>query len=137
MEKDLAARRASPSWDPSYTAVAAFAAKHEKDASFVAADWGFATQIYCLSNGAFPVAEPIWSWGYRWGPDLLQRYLAQKPGRPVYVLFRKLDAPLNPAVTEDIVRVVSYLAGGKLLPLEEELKNYRTVQELKFAPPGG
>jgi CDP-diglyceride synthetase len=137
LEKDLAARLASPAWDPSYTAVAAYAAKHEKDAGFVAADWGFAPQIYCLSNGAFPVAEPIWSWGYRWGPDLLLRYLAQKPGRPVYVLLRKLEAPVRPAATEDIVRVVSYLAGGKLLPLEEELKNYRSVQVLKFAPPGG
>jgi hypothetical protein len=137
MEKDLAARRASPAWDPSYTAVAAYAAKHEKDASFIAADWGFATQIYSLSNGAFPVAEPIWSWGYGWNPDLLRQYLARRPGRPVYVLFRKLEAPVNPAATEGILRVVSYLAGGKQLPLEEELENYRSVGVLKFAPPGG
>ena len=134
-ESDLAARRASPAWDPSYTAVARFAVQHGRDASFIAADWGFAPQIYSLSNGAFPVAEPIWNWGYEWNPDALRWYLARKPGRPVYLLLRKLDPPLNPAATKDIVNVVSYLSGGKQLPLEEELKNLKSVMVLKFASP--
>ena len=134
-ERDLARGLASPAWDPSFSAAARFAAVHKDTANFIAADWGFAAQIYALSNGTLPVAEPIWGWGNGWNASQLRRYIALRPARPIYVFFRRGDKPLYPLVTKDIVTTVAVLSGGRTLPLEEELARLKEVRVLKFAYP--
>lgn len=136
IENDLWNRRASQDWDPSYTTVARFAATHRNDATFIAADWGFATQIYALSNGTLSVPEPFWTWGSGWGPLALARHVAKTPQRPVYVLLRKSELPpLRADATQQIVQTLANLAGGRTLPLEPELQNLRSVEVIKFPPP--
>jgi hypothetical protein len=132
-EVALTKEMASARWDPSYTSVARFAVKHQNDANFILADWGFATSIYAFSNGSFPVAEPFWS--YR-DPSELLSVLRQRPGKPVYVLSRRLEEPVNPSTTASIIRDVTQIAGGHEMPVDPEIAALRSVRVLKFRYPG-
>jgi hypothetical protein len=130
-ERALHMRRASSAWDPSYTRIAQYAVAHQRDGLFIAADWGFGMQIYCLSNGSLTVIEPFWA---GWNPDTLKDYLAGQPHLPIYVLTRKIDEPLRPEATTGILATISYLTGQRLLPVEEEISNLRAVTVRKFPP---
>ena len=123
---------ASPDWDPSYTTIARFAADHREEGTFVLADWGFATAIYALSNGSFPVAEIFWN--YRKSEDLLPA-IKENPGKPLYVLSRRQEGPVNPAATEMIVHDVKQIAHQEIMPVESEIRNLRSVRVLKLKYP--
>lgn len=123
---------ASGSWDPSYSRIARFAANHSEDGNFVLADWGFATAIFALSHGSLPLAEPFWD--YRKPQDLLPA-LSRNPGKPVYVLSRRFEKPVNPAATEKIIRDVKQMASGRDMPIEDEIAALRSVQVLKLTYP--
>jgi hypothetical protein len=131
-EHALARGMTGPSWDPSYATIARFAIDHRDRANFVLADWGFATSIYAFSNGSFRISEPFWD--YR-EPTQLRTSLCGRPGRPVYVIARRLDFPVNPAATEAIIRDLGALTEGRTLPVESEVADLRSVLVLKFPHP--
>jgi hypothetical protein len=131
-QKGLAKGMASSAWDPSYTRIARFATEHRDKANFILADWGFATAIYALSNGSFPVAEPFWNYHER---EELALLLSEKPGKPIYVLSNRLGKPVNRAATEAIFRDINRMTHDHVMPVEDEIATLRSVQVLKFAYP--
>ena len=131
-ESALAKGMASSSWDPSYTRIARFVTEHRDNANFILADWGFATAIYACSNGSFPVAEPFWNYRKR---EELASVLSEKPGKPIYVLTHRTGRPINPAITEAILRDIKRMTHDQTLPVEPEIATLKSVQVLKFAYP--
>lgn len=77
LEQALWRGDSSRAWDPSLTALGRFAAARADTAVFAAADWGVATQIYCLSNGRPGLVDELF-WSYRGPADLLA--LQQRSG---------------------------------------------------------
>jgi hypothetical protein len=102
MQRAVTDERAGVVWDKSFTTVARFAADHADRAVFVAADWGFAPQIYCMSQGRENlVFEPFWSYS---GPPDLERILeAAANKQEIYILYRKFRTPLNPESTRRLI----------------------------------
>ncbi|MBZ5555733.1 MAG: fibronectin type III domain-containing protein [Acidobacteriia bacterium] len=135
LERDFAARRTSPMFDPSNTTVAQYAVDHHDDATFIAADWGFGAQVYALSNGTLLMPEPFWSWSGQWDINRLGAYIAER-GQPTFVLLPKTwRAPVAPEATADIVRSVEAITDGKALPVDPALERSPVIRVLKFAPP--
>jgi hypothetical protein len=91
LENMLWQGEASRTWHPNLTQMGQFAAEHANEAIFVAADWGVATQIYCLSNGRQGLVQEIFS-SYSGPADLLrlQKHFA---ANVVYVV--SLNPPSN------------------------------------------
>jgi hypothetical protein len=116
--------------------VADFAARHRDESTFIAADWGFATQIYALSNGESPILEPFRDWEEeQGGEDELLRYSTQRRGRPIYVLLQQPRLTVSPDITAQIVHSTESMAHGRRLPLEDELQRASGVRVIKFAAP--
>ncbi|MCD4749221.1 MAG: hypothetical protein K8R59_07595 [Thermoanaerobaculales bacterium] len=106
LQSQLTAGKYSHRWSPELSQMGVFAADHQEDAIFVAADWGVATQIICYLNGMpGKVAELFWY--YQAEPDFLC-LLGQQVKR-VYVV--NLRPPVNvvPENTRRIKKLVNKL----------------------------
>jgi hypothetical protein len=122
-------------WDRAFTTVAEFAARNASRAVFVAADWGFANQIYCLSQAREGVVfEPFWEDDR---PGGLDAALAAAEGRAaIYVLTRKFRPPLRPERTRAALSAVAGLPGWVPAEVEPELASSPAIGVLKYVRRG-
>jgi hypothetical protein len=137
VERNLERRVSSVDWDPSFTKVALFVVGHYEEGSFVSGDWGFATQIFVLSNGAIRIPEPFFNpkHVHVMDPRRQKEILRLKPGKPVYVLLRRGRTPVSPDGTDWTLQSLRALCGEKTLSLETELAALEGVEVIKFPPP--
>jgi len=121
---------ASIHWDASLTHIGLFARAHADEAVFVAADWGVATQIFCLSD-AHPliVYEPYW--GYR-SFEQIRRYIAASGRDAVYLVTKKPRRNANPQVTARIFHDVETAPDLREVPVEQEVRDLRAVEVRKL-----
>ena len=112
MQRAITDERAGVTWDRSFTALARFAARQADRAVFVAADWGFATQIYCMAQAKENlVFEPYREYS---GPaDLGPILKAAADKKEIYILSRKFRPPLNPSNTERLTDDLLALKGWR------------------------
>jgi len=101
--------RYTAEWDPSLNTAALFAAEQQQGTVFIAADWGIATQVFCVSNGRQDfVFEPFWHYD---GPTTLNQILAHS-GRDFVLLAAPRQRPLiNPQATRRIYEDMEELKG--------------------------
>ncbi|HSE85003.1 MAG TPA: hypothetical protein VLJ79_02165 [Candidatus Binatia bacterium] len=121
---------ASRTWHPNLTQMGVFAAEHANKAIFIAADWGVATQIYCLSNGRPGLVQEIFS-SYRGPDDLLQ--LQKKFGvNVVYVV--SLNPPSNVKLenTQRIFQDFESDSHWREAKVETVVANFTAVTVRKF-----
>jgi hypothetical protein len=90
LESDVWRGATSSSFNPSLTRIGEVAALQPDNVLFVAADWGVATQIVCLSNGRPGlVDEAFWSYG---DGERLPSLLERHPEKSVFIV----TAPTQP-----------------------------------------
>jgi hypothetical protein len=114
MERALAQGKASPTFDRSYVRLGELVAANFHDATFIEADWGTATQIYCLSNGADDVVhETFWDSD----PARETRMILEKTKKDiVYVVLSGIGPEARKIVTDTVVNSPDW----KEAPIENE-----------------
>jgi hypothetical protein len=124
---------ASRQWDPSLTRFGELAAQRAGQDLFVAAGWGVAIQIYCLSGGELGVVrEPYW--GTTTTPlglvtaDDLKRY------RSIYLVTLVDQTFPEPAVTRRLVAALESHPNLREVPIEKEFAGLAAVKVRKFLP---
>ena len=127
-EKALWAGKSSDEWSPEYTHLAEFAAEHAKDAVFIAADWGFTSQIRCVGENAAPVCELFWSFN----ESDVKNVLVQTGRNEAYIIFRSLPTAIAPQNTARILPAMKKIEGWKEVALDPELLKLRLFRIYKF-----
>lgn len=131
-EKAMRAGKTGVAWDRSFSTLAEFAAKNRSRAVFVAADWGFAAQIYCASQAEDGVVfEPFWD--YRGPRDLKPIFDAANGKKDIYVLVRKFRPPLKPEATAAILADMARAPGWVRSDADEELSSSRAFEVVKYS----
>ena len=130
LERALWRGEATLSWHPSLTQLGQFAKNRADEAVFVAADWGVATQIYCLSNGRPGLVHQTF-WSYRGPEDLLR--LQQKSGTNVlYVVSLNPPSNVMPETTQRILRDLKNSPSWRETEVDHEASNLAAVTVRKF-----
>jgi len=114
MERALAQGKASPTFDRSYVRLGELVAANSHEATFIEADWGTATQIYCLSNGADDVVHETF-----WGNDPAREtrmVLETTKKNIVYVVLSGIGPEARKIVTDTVVNSPDW----KEAPIENE-----------------
>jgi hypothetical protein len=130
VERAFAAGRYSVTFSPDLTTVAKAAAAEGPDAIFLAADWGVATQIYCMSNGRDDLVKELY--GRYHGPQTLESLVGSPQIRSFYL------AALNPPTAvapEDVARIfadAATLPGWRVEPLQGKLAEVRNVSLTRY-----
>jgi hypothetical protein len=139
LEASLASGRASLRFDPSFTRLAEAAARRSQEAIFIAADWGTATQIYCMSNGQEDlVYEPYWSGN----PAEVTRTIAHlTPKSSLYIVFSGAarsspwSSVVDPRATEISKGILSSMTDAsdwREVAAESEFRDLGPIQVRKF-----
>jgi hypothetical protein len=121
---------ASRTWHPNLTQLGVFAAEHANKAIFVAADWGVATQMYCLSNGRHGLVQQIFS-SYS-GPDDLLRLQKQFAVNVVYVVSLNPPSNVRPESTHRIFEDFESNAHWTEVKVELLVATFTAVKVRKF-----
>ena len=117
-------RRYTPSWHPSVNTGVQFAASRGDATAIVAADWGTATQVFCLANGrADFVFEPFWD--YR-GPESLSPILDGK--REVVVALLRPRTNVRPEATERILADMAALDDWSEISLDASVQELPAIE---------
>jgi hypothetical protein len=118
-------------WDTSLSKIGSFAAKQPEDTLFVAADWGVATQVVCLSQGR---KVPELFWNYQGKMELLD-LLKERKSKTLYVLWLRPPAkPVKELKWESTKRIIidSFsLRGWHEVAVEGEVARLRSVGVIK------
>jgi hypothetical protein len=129
VERALWRGDSGPWWSPELTQLGRFAAARAGKAVFIAADWGVATQIYCLSNGRDQlVYEPFWSYE---GPAQLQR-LQQESGTDVLYALSLNPPKVRVATAERIFRDLASSPYWQETDIDAEAAHWHAVTIRKF-----
>lgn len=121
---------ASRTWHPNLTQLGVFAAEHANEAIFVAADWGVATQIYCLSNGRHGLVQQIFS-SYS-GPADLLRLQKQFAVNVVYVVSLNPPSKVRLENTQRIFEDFESNSHWTEVKVEPLVANFTAVKVRKF-----
>ena len=117
-------------WSPDLTSLGRAAGRQGEGATFIAADWGVATQIYCLSNGrAGLVSEPFWEYQ---GVEALARLLAERHAQIFYVVGLHPRSEVAPDATRRIFEDAARLPGWREGPVEPEMARLVAVEVRKY-----
>lgn len=131
VEKSFLHGEASLTWDPSLTEIGYSAGKRANEAVFIAADWGVATQIYCLSDGQPDLVHELF-WNYQGPQDI--RHVVEKAGKKtLYVVVKKPNSKVKPENTARILRDMEKLPGWDEIPVESEVAELGAVEVRKFS----
>jgi hypothetical protein len=122
--------RYAGSWDPSVNAAALFAARQPENAVFIAADWGIATQVFCLADGRPDfVFEPFWDYQ---GRETLDRIL-DRPGREfALVAASKPRTAIRPQATVEIFADLAARKDWVEVALDPWVQNLGSVEMHAF-----
>jgi hypothetical protein len=128
-ESALIQGRFSGAFDPTYTRLGEIAAEKSKDAAFIAANWGTATQLYCLGNGADDlVYQPFWSSN---PAESTRLTLSQMRKTVVYIIVSgKVAVPDEAAAS--VMKAVETSSDWKEEPAETDLANLPQMHIRKF-----
>jgi hypothetical protein len=130
VQQSLIAGNSSSEYDQSFSRIAKFAKKQIGNAIFVAADWGTAIQVYCLSNGQPDlVYEPFRS--MRSAKDV-KVIIEQTDKNVLYLITRRLEKPIFPKNTDCIINEVKNSKLWKEVLVDSEVKNLHSVKVRKF-----
>jgi hypothetical protein len=130
LERALWRGDAARQWHASLTELGHFAAARADEAIFVAADWGVATQIYCLANGRPGlVYEPFWAYD---GPADLLRLQRQSGATVMYAVAPNPPSDVRPATTTRIFDDLSSAPYWREAPVEAEAARLTAVTIRKF-----
>lgn len=130
LEKSFIKGATSLGWDSSFTKIGYFAAEHSEEVVFVAANWGVAAQIYCLSNGKPNlVYEPFWQYG---GSEQLRRIIKESGKNTLYLVINK-TVNLKHDVALRIIRDIETLPNWKEVPVENSIKESEAIKTRKFS----
>lgn len=114
---------------PSFTQLGEFAARQGPSVTFIASDWGVATQIYCLAQGRPGVVhEPFWNYGGR-----VELARVVEPYDTFFLVEMRRPLNVNPEAREAIRRDAASLPGWREAPLDAELTALPEVSVQKFA----
>jgi len=116
-------------YDPSYSRLGEFAAS-SRDSIFIAADWGIATQIYCLSDGAADLVYEMYEM-----PEARERTrqaIQTTDRRVLYLLTRRRHSPAFPARTSEIEAEIASSPLWREVRPEGQIQNLRAVYVRKF-----
>jgi hypothetical protein len=130
LESALFQGEASNQWHPNLTQIGKFAAARPRDTIFVAADWGVATQIYCISNGRQGlVHELFWNYG---GPEKLRQLQKQSVATTVYTVSLNPLSNVRPENTQRIFLDLESSPHWHEVKVEPELAQLVAVTVRKF-----
>jgi hypothetical protein len=122
-EKNFSEGYASVKWSPELTRLGEFAAKHQNDALFIAADWGVATQIYCLGDGKTKIYEIFWPHGPVVPVNVsLTEIINNNNLNCVYIVLLEPPRNVNPLRTSEVLPAMKSLYGWKETDIEDEVK---------------
>jgi hypothetical protein len=121
---------ATKSWDSSFSKIGYFAATHTEDSVFIAAEWGVATQIFCLSNGYPDVVYQLYA--YYEGQGQIQKIM-DKTGKQVIYLVEKIPhSNVTPQITSRLIRDIETLPDFRETVVESEIRDLKAVRVRKF-----
>jgi hypothetical protein len=123
--------QASIHWDPSLSKIGYFASRHSHEAIFIAADWGLATQIYCLSNGNPNLVHELF-WKYR-GLEELSKLVQDSGKKNFYVISLIPKTKVRPNNTARILRDIKKLRGWREVPIDDEMTKLKAVIIRKYS----
>ena len=120
----------SADWDPSVNEAARFAASLPPDAVFIAADWGVAAEVLCLSNGRENfVFEPFWEYQ---GRETIAQLLDEPNRRLALVAAPRSTAPVAGLVTKQIFDDVAANPNWIETALDPRIASLRSVEIRSF-----
>jgi hypothetical protein len=129
LERSLAAGRAGERYDPAFTRLAEIAASRSGDAVFIAADWGTAMQILCMSDAAEDlVHEPFWAAD---PAGQVTRIAEATPKDSLYVVVTGI-APQFRAASASILQSLARNPNWREAPTEGDLPDLAPIQVRKF-----
>lgn len=134
LEKSFFRGDTSVMFDSSITKLGHLASNRAKEAIFMAADHGIATQIYCLSNGHPNLVHELFA-NYK-GPKQIKDIIRQTGKTIMYVVIRNPSMQLIPKNTENIFRDIDtlsdWLPGWEEVLVENELADLKAIKVRKF-----
>jgi hypothetical protein len=132
-EKILIEGRSSDEWSPELTRLGEFAAKRQKDALFIAADWGVATQIYCLGDGKTRIYEIFWRQRPSTPVDVTLKAIINNYKNISCIYVALLEPPRNvsPSRTSLVIPTMKSLHEWKETEIEDEIK-FENIRIYKF-----
>jgi hypothetical protein len=123
--------QASLNWDSSLSKIGYFAASRADEAIFIAADWGLATQIFCLSNGNPRLVYELF-WDYE-GPGQIRKLLKESSKKTLYAISMNRRTGEQPEVTDYILNDIEKMTDLKEVPIEKDLLELRAVKVRKYS----
>ena len=130
VEQSLIQGKASPKWSPELTRMGLFASRKQDVAAFVAADWGVATQIICLSNGNPNLVYELYA-DYK-GPQQL-RNVIHNSGKKIFYLVHPVPlSGVNLNNSGRIIEDISHLNELNEVSVETSMENLKTLRIRKF-----
>lgn len=128
--RSLADGAASQGWHPSLTEFASFVGERADEVVVIAADWGIATQVYCLGGGQRDlVFELFWDYG---GPEAFEEILMLEGRDTIYLATRNPPVKAFTEVTTRIVRDMESLQGWREVNVESEIAELAAVGVRKW-----
>ena len=126
LTRSLARGVASRAWDPSLTRLGEFSASRAGKDMFLAANWGVATQFYCLSGGHPHVVR-------EWGEvHALEESIGLGRVRSLYVVLNLQANFPDPNYSRGVISAVEKHPNLVEVPIEAELTGMAAVQVRKF-----
>jgi hypothetical protein len=129
-EKVLLDRKASAKWDRSFTELAEFANSVNNNALFIASSWGYATQIYCLTQGNNDIIHETWL-DYP-GKASIQNLINKNSNAVIYVIAGSEEIPDWPNKTKETLDDVRSIPGIVPDPLEPVSYRFKCTRLYKF-----
>jgi hypothetical protein len=129
LERTLLAGRSSSDWDPGLTRLGEFSARQADMAGFVAADWGVANQMICLSMGRARVSEI--SWTFRGDRDLSSA-VSEMDRSVIYVVLKMPPTEVAPETAPRILAAMQDLPGWHEVEVDAEVADLRPARLYKF-----
>jgi len=129
-EKIFLAGNTSSIWSTEFTRLGEFAAKQPGNALFIAADWGVATQIYCLGNGKTKIFELFWR-SEDATESTLNEIINKNNINYIYLLYKEPPTSVFPVITSNILPTMKNLHECKEVDIEDEIK-FKNIRIHKF-----
>jgi hypothetical protein len=116
-------------WDPLLTRLGQLCAKRAGQDMFLAANWGVAAQIYCLSDGHPKLVRELFTWP---APPTLEKLVRFGPFRSFYTLENVHDYFPGRDVSRRLIRAFEEHPKLREVPVEGDLARVAAVKIRRF-----
>jgi hypothetical protein len=129
VESALAEGKSSQAFDPGFARLGEAAAARSKEATFIAADWGTATQIYCMAEGDDDlVYETFWDTDPAQAAQMVMDHTRKNT---LYVVTSGLTPQFDQAA-KAAIDAVATSSNWAEAPVEKELAELSVIKVRKF-----